>query len=266
MTEDFDAWWHNAYFRTDHPLHGIYGRLFKAGADLDYVDGLTRILRVGDQDSLYFRNDLETNLPDKLRHLAHPSAIAKLVKVGIREFAAKKGVSLTEAEYKDLERYVHPKVQKRVAKHQQETTKANKETVQKILKTNPIGAILYEYSSAPLVYRTGRRSDDLGSFFMLAVSENLRERTGRPHFSLAGNLLRAARSEREASNRTSRLQAMIRVDKLKRSSHDWKRHLIVLQESYRSFKSGKPWPKFIASLETLASLEQADDFTPTFES
>lgn len=265
MTEDFDAWWHNAYFRTDHPLYGIYKRLHKAGADLEYVDSLTRILRVGDQDALYITKDLRKNLPSHLLHLGHPSAIAKRVEKGISEFAAKKGVTLTETERKELEKHVQIKAKKTIAKNKEHQRKALRRTVDQVFQKNPIGGILFEYSSWPLLYETGRRSDDLGSFFLLAVSEHLRDRTGRPHFLLAGNVLGAVRGKREARNKTSRLQAMVRVDKLKKSGHDWKRHLSILRESYQSFKSGKPWPPFIASLETLFSLEQAEDFTTTFE-
>lgn len=265
MAKDFDEWWHKAYFRTDHPLYGIYKRLHKAGADLEYVDSLTRILRVGDQNALYITKDLKENLPSSLLHLGHPSAIAKRVNKGISEFAAKKWVTLKEAERKELERYVQINAKKTIAKKRENQRKALRQTVDQVFQKNPIGGILFEYSSWPLLYETGRRSDDLGSFFLLAVSEHLRERTGKPHFLLAGNVLRAVRGKREDGNKTSRLQAMVRVDKLKKSGHDWKRHVNILRESYQSFKSGKPWPKFIASLETLASLEQSEDFTPTVE-
>ena len=48
MQGDFQTWWNARYFYSTHPLYGTFKKLSQLEIDLDYVDFLCHMLRVGD--------------------------------------------------------------------------------------------------------------------------------------------------------------------------------------------------------------------------
>ncbi len=66
------------------------------------------------------------------------------------------------------------------------------------------------------------KRDDMGSFFLLAVTEHLRKTTRKrkPHFGLAYGLMKTCQGKRPTSSRTAQVTAAVRVKKLK-SQLEW---------------------------------------------
>jgi uncharacterized ParB-like nuclease family protein len=262
MIVDFDAWWRQAYFRTDHPYYGIYKKLHKAGADLEYIDGLTRILRVSDEECQNLTAELKDT--EGKRDSTHPMAIRKWVKRRIQEYTRKNRIRLTGAKRSELEKEMEALVAKQTKPHTEKIKTSLLQNANRISRTNPIQSLVFEYGGAPSYYATGRRPDDIGSFFLLAISEHMRKRRKKPQFLLAANLLRTVRRQQSNWTKSSRMQAMVRVAKFKKSAQNWKKHLRMCQESYRDFTAGRNSSP-IATEQTLAALTQGGDIKPTFK-
>ena len=265
MKEEFDAWWHRTYFRTDHPYRAIYKKLYEAGADLEYIDGLTWILRVADQNTLNLKTELKTLIPAHQRSLTHPPALKKRIEKLSREYAKRKRITLKQTDLNEIKNDIEARLRQEIQARLELDKNRYLKRAKNVARTNPMGSLLFLYGGTPFLYQTGRRSDDRGSFFLLAVTEHLRKKRGKPHFLLAVNLLRAVRGQKSIWSKSLRLQAMVRVNKLKHSGHDWKWHLKIVQDSYQSFQSGNPKPRFIATEQTLAALQEVGDVSPTFE-
>jgi len=265
LKEDFDVWWHQTYFRTDHPYRAIYKKLYEAGADLEYIDGLTRILRVVDQNTLDLKTELKTLIPAHLRSLTHPPALKKRIEKMVRDYAKRKRLTFKQTDLNEIKKDVEARLRQEILARLEVDKNRYLERAKNVARTNPMGSILFLYGGTPFLYQTGRRSDNRGSFFLLAVTEHLRNKSGKPRFLLAVNLLRAVRGQKSIWSKSLRLQAMVRVNKFTTSGHDWKRHLKLVQESYESFRSGNPTPRFIATEQTLAAFQEVGDVIPTFE-
>jgi len=231
MKKDFQLWWNERYFYTADsvfgPLYRIYERLFKAGADLDYIEGLCLLLIGGDDDIKFAIEDVSKDMPPRLRSLGHPSGLSKRIKEYTEQAMKKLGITLDQNARKDMERGIRRTFKERINRQRQEED--FKRRSESVFRKNPVGGILFEYTSGPLRYSTGRRSDDMGSFFLLALSEHLRKRGGQPRYSLAAKLLQAIRNDQA---HISRLDAMVRVDKLKKSHPNWKLHVKALNDLY----------------------------------
>ena len=234
MNKDFQSWWNDRYFYTNDPiysqLYDVYKRLFEAGADLDYIEGICQLLFVADDDVNFQIEDVSKNTPHKFLSLGHPSGRSRRIKEGIVRAEKELGIRLDKNSIKEVESEIRGKLKEHLENQQKRLEEKFKRTSEAVFKKNPIDGILMEYASGQLLYTTGQRSDDVGSFFLLAISEHLREKRRQPKYALAAKLLQEVRQN---SKSLSRLDAMVRVDKLKKSHPNWKLHLKALKNSYR---------------------------------
>ena len=245
MHTSFDTWWNDHYFITDHPnnpaykkLHSIYKQLHQAKADLDYIEGLGRLLVTADDDIKFGIEGTSGEIPQRDRSLVHPSGLSKYIRDKIAQAEKEFGIAFDENDRKELEKEIKIQAKELLRKSGEAHEDDFKDTSRSVFKKSSIGGILFEYADKPLLlYTTGRRSDDIGSFFLLAVSAHLRKKGGRPRYLLAATLLSAIRNYQELlPGRKARLDAMVRVDKMKQSHPDWMKHLKALSNSYSEFK------------------------------
>jgi hypothetical protein len=80
-----------------------------------------------------------------------------------------------------------------------------------------------------------KKPDPYGTFFLLAVTEHLREKSKKPQHLMAARLLKNIRGQSLASGYQERSNAKSRVAKFKKSSDfaDWKSRLRTMKKYYR---------------------------------
>jgi hypothetical protein len=103
--------------------------------------------------------------------------------------------------------------------------------------SNPLLTLFKKYP--PLnPFKRGNRQDDWGSFFLLAITEHLREQgQNRPHYAEAYALLRAVRIDAgiEKSRSATKLPkntAATRITNVKKAYPDWAQDLSLLRDQY----------------------------------
>jgi len=122
-----------------------------------------------------------------------------------------------------------------------ENARADLAKVENAVTALPSGKIIFEYGFSTL--QVGRRRPALmwETFFLLAISEHLRENSGNPHYwevMLFLSKFNATRTKNAKGHRKSTLQmrrtAGERVAQLKASHPKWKEHLSQLKEHFKS--------------------------------
>jgi hypothetical protein len=242
----FQSWWNEHYFHTDHPdepaykrLYGIYKQLHSLEADLDYIEHLNGLLIEADFLSKLMAYEDEADNQEG-GALGHPSKLSKRVKQEVSDAVEKFALDLDDSSRKRLEEKVMKAAKARLA---EKLNKQKGDYARKVISefgTNPIKRVLLECFSADIFYETGRRTDDIGSFFLLAVSQHIRESTKKPRYLLASRLLCVWRdNEKSSVARAARLNAMVRVDKLKKAHPSFGEQLQALKTSYLNFKTSE---------------------------
>lgn len=180
MKTDFNTWWHHHHFQTSDPRYQIYRKLHAIGGDLDYIDFLSSLFSSGDR-------------------AMHQRAIKKK-----KRKWPPKGLTLQSLldSVEEVEKILPS----------WEESKAKQKT---LFRKLPILSV-YDQYHYPQIGR-GRSADSWGTFFLLGVTEHLRQKAGKPHHALAYRLLRALRppSLHRAPDRY-RISATVRVREFKR--------------------------------------------------
>ena len=271
MNRSFQNWWNDHYFHTGDSYRMLY-EAYKAlhakanNVDLDYIEGLGRWLLSADADLEFMIEDIraEASGPD---WLLNPAGVSKWIKKeGTEQLLKKLGLPPTRQYRKEAEEILRKEITRSMESQRARQRTRFQRRSKALFHDNPMRGIVFEYTSGPLFYTTGRRDDDAGSFFLLAVSEYLREFCGKPHYLLAAKLLRALRDDQPSlSTQAIRLGAMVRVDKFKRNHHaTWKKFLRAARDSYKNYRkrnaASKPIPASNLVIGRLISRNLKEEF------
>lgn len=248
----FDQYWNNQYFYTDDPRYKPFKKLCGLGGDYEYVDFLCGMLQICEM--LWVR---------EMRGSRHPSAEIKpktlplslILKLYGAMVAGKAfeaiGVPnnrLSPKQWDEVWAYAAPRflaieqinlpiVAHRLTRHEiVERHAALRETI-----TDPLARVLAKYLP-PYPFMKGNSQDDSGSFFLLGITEHMRERTknGAPHHAVAYALLGAVRRACDLEIKKPRSAEKIeqttatRVANLKKKYPDWLNDVIVLRNHFES--------------------------------
>jgi hypothetical protein len=248
---DFKTWWNEKYFYADghyRPLHNVYAKLHKAGADLDNVETFSNCLRYGD------------TVLASLLALATPARKYQRIKHNF-PLTMRLGEALAlETEVESLKKRRDEIINETLSK----IVESMQEMRQRFEKSALLPAM--EEFHLPDIFQShfsrGRKPDLWGSFFLLAVTEHMKSVVGKPSYRLADELLRAVRRLHQArlpsllylKNSTTRLNgkcnAAVRISKLKKTHPNW---AIVLRciNSRKSYFPDQPHESFLLRFVTL---------------
>jgi len=115
---------------------------------------------------------------------------------------------------------------------QEEERKKEQQEVEAFAKQNPIAEVIKEYAPGPERYKEGGHGDLRGSFFLLAVTEHLREKAIKERYLLAARLLKKIRGQDPDSWTEERKRATARVADFKKSHANWNSHLRAFREQF----------------------------------
>lgn len=99
---------------------------------------------------------------------------------------------------------------------------------QKLTAEAPIFTALFKYNQ-PMPRKRGNQADSWGSFILLAISEHIREKTGKPQYREAMTLIGHAR---QTSTPASRQKAEGRIRKFKEANPSWGQDLEWLKKQF----------------------------------
>jgi hypothetical protein len=281
MRAEFAQWWQaNYFYRND--LYEIFERLYTAGANLDYIRWLCEKFLLLDEFSEISQRRLLKKAHKKngpalaIHNKPDPRAIlifsGNLIEFTIDYLKQHGLVDSTQDTLQIIPSSARQKIISDVAiytsrldllipfyqrmiesleTHGEELTITQKEDDEDLFRRAPLFRLVNEYQS-----RHGTRSDTWGTFFILAITEHLREKTGhRTHHKLAQRLWKICQSSRRVKKRSSskppsleRNTANVKISILKNHHPEWSRHLAILEQAFRDSKKMTPivssgsWP------------------------
>jgi hypothetical protein len=217
LQKSFKDWWDDKYF-SNRPFYSQYGELHRIGADLDFVDRLAEMLRYYDWLMAKFVR-------------RKPNADSSLWRdTMLLQFAALKGMRHGTVSRKKAEEIAEDILEqaKGVSFPRTVTMSAQgkgpiRELAQAVApefkdKWRPI---VFEYVLAATNAHLGKRPDEWGTLILVALTEHLKKKTGRPHHSLAIRTLKALRGQQLGSKSRETDNAKSRVSKFKKHHKDW---------------------------------------------
>ena len=220
----------------------LYNRLHKKGANMGYIWYLDVRLQISDAiTAIEIRRNWENKKARKRKSPSPPPAspFADLVSRPLKKYLEGWLASARELHPSDpILHPEHPEFHSRTKYVVERGTRAVMELLleehkKRLKKQNPFVELEMEYVPLPGEYRTGGTQDLRGSWFLLAVTEHLREK--QDCYSLASQLLKKIRGT-EGKERTyattPRERVMKRIKKLMTIRPKWKAHLNLLTELY----------------------------------
>ena len=100
---------------------------------------------------------------------------------------------------------------------------------------------------APGTPKPGNQADPWGSFILLAISEHIRETTGKPEYGEAMTLIRQTRQSSTSSKRRSTQNADSRIRRFKQTNPSWASDLELLKKQFLLFHN----PSWFSDLESV---------------
>jgi hypothetical protein len=232
---DFDIWWNDTHFRTIGPLgviHRLLEKLYKRGATLrqiQEIDTLGKCLIMGD----IWATEIDNSLIRRKRSHHAARSFAPLcpdeafLKAEIEELKVE--IERLKAE---IEGY------RKLLIHAVETEEKGLQEIAQRFQRTPLIPALLEFHVPDVIQHTlsrrGSKLDSWGSFFLLAVTEYMKQELGRPHYSVAYDLLRAyrglgrGRQFKRSEYAKGKSKTIDRIKKLKRAHPLWADALIPL--------------------------------------
>jgi hypothetical protein len=222
MQKSFKDWWDDEYFSTRR-FYSQYQELHRLGADLDFVDRLAGMLRY--YDTL---TSLRVRAKRRRGRLKNDSSLFRekvLIKFAVLQGMRHGTVSSTKID--------------EIAEGILEEAKGLKFPTAIPIKAGDKGAIkelvqigastledkwppiMLEYILTAMNASGGAPSDKWGTLTLVALTEHLRDRTGRPHHSLAIRTLKALRGEQLGTKDRETDDAKSRVSYFKKHNKDW---------------------------------------------
>ena len=226
---DFDIWWNNTHFRSEGPFRSIYDSfkgLYEIGARLyqiQDIDTLGKCLVLGDIWAADIDNDNSSTRRKrnhhKMRSFAPLSPDEALLKAEIEELKAEIEKLKAENVYRKL---------------LLDTVRAGEKGLQEMaqrFRLSPLVPALLEFHVPDLIQHTlsrmGSKLDSWGSFFLLSVTEYMKQELRTPLYRVADDLMRAYRTVwpyrqlKQSEYADGKSKAIDRIKKLKRSHPLW---------------------------------------------
>ena len=270
--EEFQAWWTRTFgFSTEALYYKNYRALYFKGANLDYIRSCHELVQAG--DAVKARANEQRREAKKVkrrkRQIEHAAPVPKALESAIKKYyrgyidsAFEKAKEINPADpllSLPLSRPLTPPlllppltprdvyVARRVEQLRREATehawayaielvrsrrKEERKKVQREVeafeKQNPIAEVIKEYAPVP-----GRSEDLRGSFFLVAVTEHLKEETesGLTQAWVVRFLRKISPppENKESSLHQDSVNPKARIYSLK-NSHDWERHLELIKK------------------------------------
>jgi hypothetical protein len=199
--KSFDDWWSKHLFFAKDPRHSIYKRIYLKGADLDFIDCLTRCLLFADSLNVW-RNEVGA------RRKSERVATKGKLREGIET------QSLFALDRVNYNRQY-----------------GSKDSFSPGMRENLRALMLIAYSVNPEDFRAGGKSDRCGSFFLLVVTRHFQEKGVKPRNLLAAELLKKIRDQSFTKSHQEATQVKTRVEQFKRHTHDWQFRLNQFMEN-----------------------------------
>lgn len=209
----FKTWWDHKYFSTDgrhKSVYRVYKELHQAGADLDDIDRLCRCFLYGESVSHQLKDVRFHRKRTRLRTARTASLHLDEVLTAVENY--EKAWDSAYVALEDLETVLRDSAQR---------------------SQSVFLPALLEFhlrSASQLCFaNVGRKPDLWGSFFLLVVTEYMKQESGREHYREADELLRSWRGPKpvKASGKPlrtgnkKRWTAAKRIEQLKRAYPDW---------------------------------------------
>lgn len=265
MKQDFQTWWDERYFYNSHPLYKSYKRLSDLGSDFVYVDFLCSTLLFGDEFAQRIWRKGKSNRNEFAPFHEPVMAAIKLTAAGVvfltikllqerklLDFSLDPDKIISHDEIMEMTTASHQNWVLRMAKRIEEDEDKKLEPGWRVVDRTPVLKLLVTLLPKinVSIARKGRRADPCGSFFLLALTEHLRERSRKPHWLEAQRLLRKLRRSQSKPGILERQTAMVRVAKFKReyskpSSElfpSWKDLLTLLNEQFQLWTNQERTP------------------------
>ncbi len=254
----FQAWWNDRGFYSEHPLYLPFRKLHGFGADLDYVEFLCSLMLRFDDFFLIQAGKPTVDRQAKSRKaylnrhggelavlLAHfgrnliEFTCERIAELYLRDNDPKQLLSIADCKAiqgRALERMTNRMMDDFETQRQKIVARRRSliERLQAEAQTSPLMKLLLQYS--PREYpKRGNQADPWGTFFLLALTEHLREMSGgHPHHEEAMALLKKVRGlyGKGSRHKVARSSVAERVRKFKAHYPDWQQDLkILLQQS-----------------------------------
>ena len=224
LQKSFKDWWDDKYFHT-RPFYPQYRELHGIGADSDFVEHLAGLLKYYDfvralgaksgrskskADSKLFRDRILLRFAalHGMRHGTVDHQKAEEIAEAILEetnFRRTVTINAQGSDGKLRRKGLIKEFAQAVAPEFEE-------------KWHPI---LIEYLFAAMS-SSGKPADDWGNLILVALAEHLKEKTSRPHYSLALRTLKALRGKHLGSKRADTANGKSRVIQFKRRHKNWR--------------------------------------------
>jgi hypothetical protein len=252
MPVDFESWWlEHDYFpsgldRTSHPLWKPYRKLYRSlnSQDLTLIEELRLELR----GYLLTRALLKPQRKRKTSNVQVFKKNERLFKRFGRFVADTLGANIgngidqvIERAFRDFQAVIE--LESGVAKGRSKDTW--KSLIQEVIPIVPklTGLSLKYYPDpSPLI---GRTPEQWQTFILLAMVNYLEQKTQRPHYREAVDILNAQvprlkSNELKSNDRLSYSSARARVTQFKQSHPNWRRDVKALYDETRQFTAGTP--------------------------
>jgi len=237
--KDFQTWWNNHYFYTSHPAYRVCKSLYGMGADIIYLVRWCFHFALIDVSQKKLAKDVKKGLnPFKLTVQFDPSTPE-----WAKEFIDER-VKKLRGDLKQVYWHVYLDFSKRKLEESHKIFfkkygRAQLRSLGKLQKELSRDLSLFEpltkYISTVKTTSPGKKEDIWGSLFLLVVSEHLRESSGRPNYLLAAQLLKLIRGQPRGLDRSERMAATTRVERLKNSQPSWTSDLIYIRSLFRQY-------------------------------
>lgn len=265
MQKDFLAWWNERYFHTSHPLYQNYKSLSDLDGDFVYIDFLCSTLLFGDG----FAQSIPKKSKKSRRTFTpfHEPVMAaiKLTAEGVifSTIALLQEKKLLDSSIDPDQIISHeervemamaalrewvPAMYQLIREKEDKTLEPGWRLVEQTPVLKLLVTLLPRINIS--IARRSRRPDPWGGFFLLALTEHMRERTARPYYLDAQRLLRKLRHSQTKSAIQDRQTATVRVAKFKREYSvpgsetfpPWQDLLVLLRKQFRLWTTKEEIP------------------------
>jgi hypothetical protein len=239
----------------------LYKQFVQADGDLLYLIWLEGILLVGDDLVESIREDVRSGTREAQLTKQFLAFINSPFLGYVGEWIVLKTAQSIENSFPDFEpsfpsnewlektgdTIVHEACLGAFAYHLYNSKPEKQKRVQKALRDfmldgthgSPLRELLWEYAVAPELTpreKGGKPPDYWGTFFLMVLSDHLREDNKHPRYKLCGDLLNLFRDDHKKGS-DSLIQTKIR--QLKDSHPNWRKHLSLLRQTFLKFLSAR---------------------------
>ena len=238
----FQLWWNERFFHTE-PFYDHYKRFHSLGADLDYIDFLREFFVRGESlvKEILDEQIKEKRWKDSKREKWALSGLNNYIRDAVNltiEAIEEKSLPGTEEGKKRIQEEVVHRIKLDDHLFLSRLAPARDVSFSEIrsrLGTDNLIILKYIFPDSP-----GRKgADKWGDFFLVALTEHLRESTKKPRNLEAHRLLLKLRREICGSARRDREKCKQRVSRFKKDYPHWKRGLEDLMSLSKSDSARK---------------------------